>query len=265
MTTLVRNAYELYANNAFIFWIGRKCWPSPHLLRKIFYPIEEREWAKLCIFIDPPSKDMRIWSIVQTLRSPSSFAVVADASNLSTTASRQLQLAAKGREVFSFFARPPWEEKSISTAQTRWKLCSKSSLLSDRSDNNGISDTGSERRQKRYKASLDKLSWSLELIRIKGSSIRTNPSSNSGNTSLFHDEERYGQVQNKLKQWSINWSIAPEENITQYSISENSALKEPQNKFPGKSNGCSGKENSLRLTLSEEEAKDGAPIRRARA
>ncbi len=270
MTTLLRNAYERHTNNSFIFWIGKQCWPSPHLLRKIFYPIEEKEWAKLCFFIDPPDKDMRLWSIMQTLRSPSSFAVIADASRLSTTASRQLQLAVKGKDVFAFLARPPWEEKIISAAQTRWKLCSQSSLMTQASARNGSSENTekSGRRQKRYSPSLDKLSWSLELLRMKGGSIRTRTSSNNYNESRFHDEpcheEHHEQTRNKCT-WNINWSITAEDPLRHIRGHLTSHYKESARNTSADSREYFSEKSSLRLTLSQEGAEEGSPLHKQHA
>ena len=126
-----------------IIWVGKKCWPSPYLLQKTFKQTEWN-WESNCLFIDPPNKEKRLWTLVQTLRSAAVLAVVGDTSGFSATASRRLQLAAEHGNTLGMMTRPPWELEGNSSAYSKWLLCS----------------TPSKEEQ---------LCWKLTAVRVRGS------------------------------------------------------------------------------------------------
>jgi protein ImuA len=133
-------------------WVGRKCWPSPHLLAKTLHH-SGWSWQEHCLFIDPPDKEKRLWTLIQTLRSSSVFAVIGDASGFNETASRRLQLAAEHGNTLGMMIRPPWELALSSSAYSKWNA------------------------QPIFSAT-ESLRWNLQLTRLRGSlrsSIETSP------------------------------------------------------------------------------------------
>lgn len=122
-------------------FVGRRCWPCPTALG----PLLGRS-----IFIDPPDDASRLWAIDQALRRPGAV-VIADAGRLNMAASRRLQLAAEAGGSLALLARPPWEHRVISAAETRWRVTPVGAGCED--DPAGI------------------LRWSLELFRCKGAPL----------------------------------------------------------------------------------------------
>ncbi len=120
-----------------IFFIGRRCWPTPHALSEYFgnnssfLSKSSQEdalynWQENCFFIDPPSKEQRLFSSVLALQSCSALAVISDISFSSLIDSRRMKLAAKKSGALGLLFRSPWEEQasklSASAASTRWEL-----------------------------------------------------------------------------------------------------------------------------------------------
>ncbi len=111
-----------------IFWIGQKCWPSPHLLYTAYRRAHqggvvddfERFLRSECILVDPPDKEARVWAIIQTLRTPGVLAVVADTSGLPLQALRRIQLAAEAGNVLGICLRAPWEKECHSPSYSKW-------------------------------------------------------------------------------------------------------------------------------------------------
>ncbi len=125
-----------------ILWIGQRVWPYGHALKRHPRLFE----ASICI--NTHDKAQQFWAIDLALRSAGTGAVIiADASGLPLAMSRRLQLAAESGGSLALLARPPWEERELSVAATRWRVRSAA----------GSSDTPR---------------WSLTLMRCKGSQTR---------------------------------------------------------------------------------------------
>ena len=120
-----------------IFFIGRRCWPTPHALSEYFSnensspnTNSQKEtlynWRENCFFIDPPDKEQRLFSSVLALQSRSVLAVISDISFSSLIDSRRMKLAAKKSGALGLLFRSPWENQSsklsASAASTRWEL-----------------------------------------------------------------------------------------------------------------------------------------------
>lgn len=130
-----------------IAWVGRKSWPTPHVLQealnKICLDKGEEDWSSNCMFINPPNKNKRLWTVTQLLRSPAVLAVVAEGSGFEMKATRRLQLAAKRGGALGIIIRPPAEISSPTAAQTKWIFTP-------------------------VPAEDGALRWSIELLRAKG-------------------------------------------------------------------------------------------------
>lgn len=106
-------------------WIGRRCWPYPHLLARAGAPLLARS-----LFVDPLDAGERVWAIDLALRCAAVSVVVADASGLDMASSRRLQLAAEAGAIaadragsaggLGLLLRPGREVSSLSAARTRW-------------------------------------------------------------------------------------------------------------------------------------------------
>ncbi len=110
------------AQKFLLVWIGKKCWPTPQLLERV---LGEYGWQTRSIFLNPPCRETRAWSISETLRNPAVLAVVADGSGFDTSMMRRMQLAAKRGNSLGFIVRPPWEQEVPSTAYSRWSVSPK--------------------------------------------------------------------------------------------------------------------------------------------
>jgi hypothetical protein len=95
-----------------VVWIGRRCWPYPHVLNGA--------GLRRSIFVDPPDGASRLWTIDLAARCPGVAAVVADGSGLDMAATRRLQLASEAGSALVLCARPPNEVDHLSAAATRW-------------------------------------------------------------------------------------------------------------------------------------------------
>ncbi len=119
-------------------WIGRRCWPNPVAMARASPTLLQRS-----IFVEPVGRDEKVWAIDLALRSGGAAAVIADASRLSLTESRRLQLAAEAGGALGLLLRPSWEMGELSAARTRWRLSPAISADSDQR-------------------------WMVELLRCKG-------------------------------------------------------------------------------------------------
>ncbi|MHC4786742.1 MAG: ImuA family protein, partial [Planctomycetota bacterium] len=97
-----------------VVWIGRRCWPYPHVLNGA--------GLRRSIFVDPPDGASRLWTIDLAARCPGVAAVVADGSGLDMAATRRLQLSAEAGSALVLCARPPNEVDRLSAAATRWRV-----------------------------------------------------------------------------------------------------------------------------------------------
>lgn len=126
-----------------VIWIGRRCWPYPPGL---VGPSGSTGLLERSVYIDPPTREDRLWAMDVALRSPAAAVVVADAGGLSMAGSRRLQLAAEAGGAIGLLARPPDERGEISAAATRWLVAP------------GPPDGADPARP----------TWTLELLRRKG-------------------------------------------------------------------------------------------------
>ena len=130
LTLLASLALSAVANNPqperFVAWIGKRCWPTPHLLEQAARITGAKgrawDWRSRCLFLDPVSAADRLWAIAQTARASSLAAVVADGSGFNFAATRRLQLAAKEGDALCLLARPSRELGKASAANTRWRV-----------------------------------------------------------------------------------------------------------------------------------------------
>jgi hypothetical protein len=109
-----------------IVYIGKSCWPSFQLVAAAMAPSPLQN----ALFLDPLSDAEKFWAIGQALRCPALTAIIADASRLTPTISRRLQLAAEsqsnseraGGGPLAFLARPANEKDQPSWAASRWNV-----------------------------------------------------------------------------------------------------------------------------------------------
>ena len=108
------------SEHKYLFWIGgTEFLPTVQLLAAI---LPGRRLIERCIFIDPPSRSDRIWTIDQTLRSGAGAVVIANGAGADMAASRRWQLAAAAGGVCGLLARSPWEINDPCLAITRWQV-----------------------------------------------------------------------------------------------------------------------------------------------
>ncbi|MEQ9095176.1 MAG: hypothetical protein RIE32_02815 [Phycisphaerales bacterium] len=104
-----------------IVWIGRRCWPyPPALVSPGVGTAGDAGLLERSVYVDPPTREDRLWAMDVALRSPAAAVVVADARGLSMAGSRRLQLAAEAGGAVGLLARRPDERGEISAAATRW-------------------------------------------------------------------------------------------------------------------------------------------------
>jgi hypothetical protein len=113
-----------------VVFVGRRVWPAAAALAG---PCGRcRALADRTLLVDAGgggAEGERLWAVDLCLRSPGVTLVVADGSGLSLGATRRLQLAAAGESsasgggrALAALARPPWEVRELSAAQTRWAV-----------------------------------------------------------------------------------------------------------------------------------------------
>ena len=120
-------------------------------------------WQQSAIFLNPKDQKERLLSAVKLLNSAVICAIIVDGSGFTLTATRRLQLAAQKHGALCFLLRPPWEEKNLSAAQTRWRV----RASANQSLNGKIS--GDKSRSNESPLNSAPLSyWSLEMFQAKG-------------------------------------------------------------------------------------------------
>lgn len=103
----------------FLIWIGRRCWPYGRSLIRGPHG-EDRTLLQHSVFVDAPDIGARLWAIDLALRCPAVGVVVADGSGFDMAATRRLALAAAAGNGLALLLRPPWEQRELSAATTRW-------------------------------------------------------------------------------------------------------------------------------------------------
>lgn len=115
--------------NKKIVFIGKHSWPSPFSLEKYFGDIIN--WKEICFFVDPVSKEKKLFSTCLALKSPATLAVIADARFYKLLDTRRLQISVKdSKSCLALLLRKKEELSLRSAAQTRWLIeAEKLSLL----------------------------------------------------------------------------------------------------------------------------------------
>ncbi|MBL0869848.1 MAG: hypothetical protein IBJ18_04650 [Phycisphaerales bacterium] len=72
--------------------------------------------------IDADAPAQRLWAADLALRSGAFGVVIADGTGLDLASTRRLQLACESGHTACVLARPPWEERELSSACTRWRV-----------------------------------------------------------------------------------------------------------------------------------------------
>lgn len=126
-------------------WIGRRCWPYPPALVWRGPSGTDRRLLHASLFVDPASRQERVWAIELAARCVGVGAVIADGSGLSMAETRRLQLASTNTPLL--VARPARESRELSAARTRWRV-----------EPCAIDENESDRCQ----------GWAVELMRCKG-------------------------------------------------------------------------------------------------
>ena len=111
-----------------ILWIGKNCWPTPHLLAQASH--SGVNLLSRSLFIDPPDTKTKLWAIDAALRSSGVLGVIAQCSRLSTTMSRRFALAAAHGGTIGFIVRPEKELALPSAAMSRWRVRATPNCLS---------------------------------------------------------------------------------------------------------------------------------------
>lgn len=113
------------APNKLVLWIGRECWPTPHVVaHALQHEATPESFLSNAVFLDPPSIQMRLWAIELALRSPAVAAVIAPLQKLSFALTRRFALAARDGGGMGFFMRPYKELAVRSAALSRWRVLS---------------------------------------------------------------------------------------------------------------------------------------------
>ena len=101
-----------------VFWIGRKAWPSPHVLREA----GGEKLISSSIFIDPPDNKSLLEVFETILRSRVAASVTAIVGNLSFVASRRLALAARSGKTPGIILRGQPVASRQSAAASSWRI-----------------------------------------------------------------------------------------------------------------------------------------------
>ncbi|CAN5861521.1 hypothetical protein BH11PLA1_BH11PLA1_18530 [soil metagenome] len=136
--------------DALIVWIGAEVWPyaptlADHAAGNLLTP---------SIFVQAVTTAERLWATDLALRAGAT-AVVADAGGFDLSSTRRLQLAAESSGALCLLTRPPWEEKELSAATTRWRIAPHPRALDHAADAHASANITSRR-------------WTVELLRCKG-------------------------------------------------------------------------------------------------
>jgi protein ImuA len=97
-----------------MMWIGKRCWPTPFLL--------DQEILGNCLFIDPPTQELLLWSVESALRSSVVKLVIVDCPRVSLNATRRLSLAARKSSSMCILLRDRKDQDLPSSAATKWRV-----------------------------------------------------------------------------------------------------------------------------------------------
>ncbi|MDO8632729.1 MAG: hypothetical protein Q7R41_19785 [Phycisphaerales bacterium] len=153
---LVRQAMSCASFLHRAVWIGRRCFPYGGVLMG---PSGDRRLLDRSLFVAADGPADRLWAADLALRSPTVGLVIADGSGFDMAATRRIQLVAKAHRTPALLARPPWETRELSAAQTRWLV-----RWAERDQGGSVPSPG----QVYEESSSCNPRWSLELLRCKG-------------------------------------------------------------------------------------------------
>lgn len=159
-----------------VVWVGRRCWPYPPALVGRDPGGSDRRLLDASVFVDPASKQERVWAVELAARCVGVGVVIGDGSGLAMAESRRLQLASKDTPLL--LARPAWEICELSAARTRWRV---SPLVVDA--------TGGDCRQ----------GWAVELLRCKG--LRPETAGGARRWTVRRDHGT-GRIEDAWLEWS---------------------------------------------------------------
>jgi len=172
-----------------VVWVGRRCWPYPPVLVRQGSAgrdahgrdgLADRRLLDASVFVDPASREERVWALELAVRCAGVALVIGDGSGLAMAESRRLQLAAK--DTAMLLARPGWETRALSAARTRWRV----SPLS-------VCEIEGDHRQ----------GWAVELLRSKGLRPETFGGARRWVVRRKHDEYRgTGRIGDRSLEWS---------------------------------------------------------------
>ncbi len=97
-----------------IVWIGKRSWPTPFSLPFRF--------LSSCIFIDPPTDTLTLWTIETALRSPVVKLVISDCPRISLTTTKRLANAAKAHSSTALLLRQYKDIDLPSSSSTKWLI-----------------------------------------------------------------------------------------------------------------------------------------------
>lgn len=116
-------ANALKANpQKFVIWIGKHTWPTPFILQKPITQNASQALISKCIFVNPPSLKLLLWSLETALRSDVVAAVVANLKNLKFALSQRFMLDAKAGGGLALIVRKFEDLQSASAAASRWSV-----------------------------------------------------------------------------------------------------------------------------------------------
>lgn len=118
-SAILKKHLEKRTSQRMVAWIGKRTWPSLSFLDQLCNHTLW-DWKKNTLFINPYSKQERLYALRKSLSSPALMAVVGDASGIKFIGSRQLQLAARTGSTLGLLIRPENELMQSSCAQTKW-------------------------------------------------------------------------------------------------------------------------------------------------
>ncbi|MCB0323215.1 MAG: hypothetical protein KDD69_06555 [Bdellovibrionales bacterium] len=191
LTALLSRAFFSHSEGSkrLTVWIGRKCWPTPHLMAAMSrgkHPPDTPPWESRCLFIDPVDREQQLWSFIRTLSSPAVGAVIGDASKLHGTALRRMQLAAERGNTLGLLVRPPWELSHASNVFSRWKILPARDVTQSTAPHQTRRPSKSHG-QREFHGQRG-FYWSLQLLKLRGA-VETSAS------------EQY------LQQWHLQWEM----------------------------------------------------------
>jgi hypothetical protein len=114
MSSYSWNRSDTHTFPFFIVWIGKRSWPTPFSIPSRF--------LSSCIFIDPPTDRLTLWSIETALRSPAVKLVVSECPRISLSLSRRFALAAKSHNTTALLLRYHKDINQPSSSTTKWLI-----------------------------------------------------------------------------------------------------------------------------------------------